>query len=136
MLTFIKTLVSTSLTLLALLPMNQSVFAQSIFWSGAYANPHIGKVTAEEGKKMAAEMAKRRSNHKQSLKIDRLVIARSGDVAYEYGTFNLQFDTVPDNKHVDHDGAYLRTWRKEKGEWLVDAAFMRPFGNMSIVAEK
>ncbi|MBO0930026.1 hypothetical protein [Fibrella aquatilis] len=56
-------------------------------------------------------------------------------IAYEYGTFNLSFDSLPDNKHIDHEGAYIRTWRKEKGQWLADIAFMRPFGNMTLVAE-
>ena len=85
---------------------------------------------------MLAEVAKRRTNNHQSRKIERLVIASSGDVAYEYGTFNLNFDTVPDNKHIDHDGGYLRTWRKENGQWVADIAFMRPFGDMTIVADK
>ncbi|MDB5240925.1 MAG: hypothetical protein JWP57_1550 [Spirosoma sp.] len=108
----------------------------TIFWSGAYSHPRVGKVSEAEGKKMVAEFAKERSNQQQSMKIERLVVASSGDIAYEYGTFNLNFDSVSEKKHVSFDGAYLRTWRKEKGQWLVDAAFMRPFGDPVLTADK
>ena len=76
----------------------------AVFWSGAYDRPQVGKLSEADRKKMLAEFTKRRANNHQSRKIERLVIASSGDVAYEYGTFNISFDTVPDNKHIDHDG--------------------------------
>lgn len=108
---------------------------QAVFWSGAYARPVIGKPAEADRKKMMERMATERANQQQSRKIERVVVAASGDVAYEYGTFRLIYDSLPDNKHVDHEGAYLRTWRKEKGQWLADITFMRPFGNMSVVAD-
>ena len=116
-----------------------STTAQAIFWSGAYERPQIGRISEAEGKKIAAEFAQHRANQKQNVKTDRLVVAKSGDVAYEYGIFNLQFDQLPNRKHMDFDGAYMRTWRKESGQWLVDMTFMRPFdepGNASDAGAK
>lgn len=58
-------------------------------------------------------------------RIVRLVVAQSGELAYEYGdcAFGL---AAPEPKAQSFDGSYLRVWRKQNGHWLVDAAFARP----------
>lgn len=58
-------------------------------------------------------------------RIVRLVVAQSGELAYEYGDYSQGF-AAPDSKAQPFGGAYLRVWRKQGGEWLVDAAFIRP----------
>ncbi len=48
-----------------------------------------------------------------------LVLAASGDMAYEYGINRLVFET-PDGPLEDM-GKYLAVWRKIDGEWFVAA---------------
>ena len=93
----------------------------SIFVSGAYSRPMIGRAAQE-----AAGLPTRdRSNVSRKSDVVRLVISQSGDMAEEFGNFAMSFDQ-PDKKHISFDGSYLRVWRKIKGEWLEDAFFARP----------
>ena len=55
----------------------------------------------------------------------RLVVARSGDLAYDFGDFTISHG-APDKTRTSFNGSYLRVWRKANGEWLVDAFFARP----------
>jgi hypothetical protein len=90
----------------------------SIFVSGAYARPIIGRGTVKAEGPL-------RSNESRKGELVRLVISQTGDMAEEFGNFTLSFDQ-PDKKHISFDGSYLRVWRKIKGEWLEDAFFARP----------
>ena len=56
-------------------------------------------------------MKKERLNYKSISKIERLVVAKSGDIAYEYGTGTLSWDTS-EKQHVQFENAYLRTGKK------------------------
>jgi hypothetical protein len=91
----------------------------SIFVSGAYPRPIIGRAAQE------AEVPPRdRSNVSRKSEVVRLAISQSGDMAEEFGNFTLSFDK-PDKTHISFDGSYLRVWRKINGEWLEDAFFAR-----------
>jgi len=92
----------------------------SIFISGAYPRPMIGRAVQE-----ALGSRKDRSNESRKGELVRLVISQSGDMAEEFGNFTLSFDQ-PDKTHISFDGSYLRVWRKIRGEWLEDAYFARP----------
>jgi len=92
----------------------------SIFVSGAYPRPMIGRAVQE-----AVGPPRDRSNVLQKSEVVRLAISQSGDMAEEFGNFTLSFDK-PDKTHISFDGSYLRVWRKIKGEWLEDAFFARP----------
>jgi ketosteroid isomerase-like protein len=93
----------------------------SIFVSGAYPRPIIGRAVQE-----ALESRKKdRLNEFRKGEVMRLVISQSGDMAEEFGNFTLSFDQ-PDKQHISFDGSYLRVWRKVKGKWLEDAYFARP----------
>jgi len=92
----------------------------SIFVSGAYPRPMIGRAVQE-----ALGSRKDRSNESRKGELVRLVISQSGDMAEEFGNFTLSFDQ-PDKTHISFDGSYLRVWRKIRGEWLEDAYFARP----------
>ena len=92
----------------------------SIFVSGAYPRPMIGRAVQE-----AVGRTRDRSNVSQKGEVVRLAISQSGDMAEEFGNFTMSFDK-PDKTHISFDGSYLRVWRKIKGEWLEDAFFARP----------
>jgi ketosteroid isomerase-like protein len=97
----------------------------SIFVSGAFPRPIIGRKQFDAMKPRREEMKKARPNEKMKSDIQRLVISQSGDLAYEYGDFNVSFDSK-NKKRTGFSGSYLRVWRKVNGEWLVDAFFARP----------
>ena len=96
-----------------------------IFVSGAYPQPMIGKDMSDDNKAAEQRMKKERLNFRSTSTIQRLEIAKAGDMAYEFGTANLSWDT-PDQKHVAFESSYLRVWRKLDGQWKVDVFFARP----------
>jgi uncharacterized protein (TIGR02246 family) len=50
----------------------------------------------------------------------RIVVARSGDMAYEHGTFSTRA-TDPQGRTVVRTGKHLVTWSKRDGHWRVAA---------------
>ncbi len=98
---------------------------ERIFVSGAFAKPQIGKEVSEEDKARRDKMQKERLNFKQNSRIQRLEVAKAGDMAYEFGLADLSWDT-PEKKHIAFESSYLRVWRKVEGEWKVDVFFARP----------
>ena len=95
------------------------------FWSGHYEKPLIGKEEHEKAaKKSDAEAPRKKqvfTEHPQ-----RIVVSRSGDMAYEYGSNQLSFDDPKTGKHFSADGAYLRVWKSADGACKVAATMVRP----------
>lgn len=96
-----------------------------IFVSGAYPMPMIGKEVSPENQQASDKIKAERRNFKQQFRIERLVVAQAGDMAYEFGYATLDWDK-PDNSHVSGESTYLRVWRKLQGEWKVEVRFARP----------
>ena len=97
----------------------------SFFWSGAYDTPMIGKTQQEIG----AAKAKKEQPRKNEASADhpqRVVVAKSGDMAYEYGTGNMSFDDEKTGKHVTFQTGYLRVWKSVDGECKVAAFMIKP----------
>lgn len=97
----------------------------SFFWSGAFDKPLIGKAQQQ------AEVAKARKDEprKNELSGDhpqRIVIAKSGDMAYEYGTGKLSYDEAKTGKHIAFQTAYVRVWKSANGECQVAAFLVMP----------
>ena len=66
-----------------------------------------------------------RRNQILKIKVRRIVVAESKDIAYEYSDFSLVYDQ-PDTTRDGYTGSLLRVWHKTNGgEWRVDAAFAR-----------
>jgi hypothetical protein len=79
------------------------------FFSGALDKPVVG-ISARE--KAGVPIAAARKNEKsESSKADRIVIAPSGDMAYEYGSDHVSFDDSKDGKHIEFTAAYLKVWK-------------------------
>jgi ketosteroid isomerase-like protein len=53
--------------------------------------------------------------------IERIVVAPSGDMAYEYGTHQISFDDTKTGKHPDITSAYLRVWKVAGGTCKIAA---------------
>jgi ketosteroid isomerase-like protein len=95
-----------------------------IFISGAYPMPVIGNGPMSTANKQADQQVKARKNFTAKYRIERLKVAKAGDMAYEFGYADLNFDT-PENKHESFEVSYLRVWRKLSDEWKVDVNFSR-----------
>ena len=94
----------------------------AIFVSGAFPQgPVYGR---EAAKPKREEIAKSRPNQSTKHNVERLVVSKSGDMAYEFGNFTDAYDGA-DKKRTGFKGSYLRVWRKIDGEWQVDVAFAR-----------
>ena len=97
----------------------------SFFWSGAYDKPLIGKTEQNSGAKRQ-EAAEPRKNEATADHPQRIVVAKSGDMAYEYGSGNMNYDEQKSGKHVSFQTAYLRVWKSVEGECKVAAFMIRP----------
>ncbi len=95
-----------------------------IFWTGGYKRPIVGSQKPELFSE--EEMAKRK-NQKGTAKVERLEVAASGDVAWDfsYSTLEYDIDETP-ARHVSFETGILRVWKKLDGQWKVAAVFMRP----------
>lgn len=95
-----------------------------VFASGRFVRPIMGKPDEEQVKEDADAVADRK-NQKMTSKTNRLEVAKSGDLAYEFGEYKLEFDRQ-NNEHVAIEGTYVRTWKKVDGQWMVDLHYVRP----------
>ena len=72
-----------------------------IFWSGAYKRPIVG---AAKGESFSDEALGQRRNPVNHTDVQRIEVAASGDMAYEFSS----------------------VWKKVAGEWKVAVMFVRP----------
>ena len=97
----------------------------SFFWSGAFDKPLIGKAE-HESEVTKAETTEPRKNETSADHPQRIVVANSGDMAYEYGSGNMSYEDQKTAKHVTFQTAYLRVWKSVDGECRVAAFMIRP----------
>ena len=96
----------------------------AIFWSGAYKRPFILPHT---GELFPEDEAGTRTNVKISTDVQRIEVAASGDLAYEFSYGTLEYDQVATPpKHMAFKVGLLRVWKKVNGEWKMAATFARP----------
>jgi hypothetical protein len=102
-----------------------------IFVSGAYPRPIIGRGQPRDSSTQSAQKeTERRSQMKRRIRPQRVVVSQSGDLAYGFAYFDMEFDrpdsTGQGTEHVKFEGSQLSVWRKVGGEWKLDAVFSRP----------
>jgi len=97
----------------------------AFFWSGAYDKPLIGSAESEQAYKKL-QIDEPRKNEVMEQHTQKIVVAKSGDMAYEYGTGEMSFDDVKTGKHVSFQNAYLRVWKSVDGDCRVAATMIRP----------
>lgn len=96
------------------------------FFSAALERPVVGTAAIDNaGGRISADREKESYGQ---LKPDRIVVAPSGDMAYEYGTENIKFDERKSGKHFDFTAAYLRVWKAVDGSCRVAAQMQQPEG--------
>jgi hypothetical protein len=95
-----------------------------IFWSGAYKRPIVRPGKGEE---FPGHELSKRSNQKVTTDVQRIEVASSGDLAYEFSYGTVDYDLAgPPSQHVAFQTGLLRVWKKVDGEWRVAATFVRP----------
>ena len=71
----------------------------------------------------------RRKNVTIRVHPQRVEVARSGDLAYSYSNFEMEFDEPGKSNRLEHtkfSGSTLNVWKKVNGKWLIAASFNRP----------
>jgi hypothetical protein len=96
-----------------------------VVWTGAYAKPQTPSVPTDPADLLASPG---RKNVVQKTSVQRIVVSKSGDMAYEYSTHTLSFDD--DRGHQEPKGALLRVWRRTEAEWKIAAWFQRSYGRV------
>ena len=96
-----------------------------VFWSGAYKRPIVGN---QKGEEFPGDEFSKRSNMKLGpVDIQRIEVAASGDLAYEFSYATLEYDrSGAPPKHLAFKTGILRVWKKMNGEWRIAAFFARP----------
>ena len=97
----------------------------NFFWSGAYDKPMIGRAEQEVGRKKA-EAEEPRKNQVDADRPQRVVVSKSGDMAYEYGGGETNFEEQKTGKHVSFQVGYLRVWKWVDGQCKVAATMVKP----------
>jgi hypothetical protein len=97
----------------------------NFFWSGAYDKPMVGKAEQAEGRKKA-EGEEPRKNEVSADHPQRVVVSKSGDMAYEYGAGEMSYDEQKTGKHVSFQTGYLRVWKSVDGQCRVAATMFKP----------
>ena len=92
-------------------------------WSAAYRQPVIEGEEKPIPREQPQGIANRvPGSQKSKTEPIRIVIAESGDLAYEYSKTILEFD-LKNGQHTTLQGGALRVWQKQGGEWKVAAWF-------------
>ena len=102
-----------------------------IFVSGAYPRPIIGRgQPRDSATKASHQETQKRTKANRKTRPQRVVVSKSGDLAYGFALFDMAFDrpdsTGQKTDHVKFEGSQLSVWRKVAGEWRLDAVFNRP----------
>lgn len=102
----------------------------SILNTGFTRRPLVGRDEQEKFFRgpQAEAIRSRRGKSTTKTTVERVVIAKSGDLAYEFSRFRMDWEGGTD-KPDGFDGSYLRVWRKVGDEWLEEAFFARPTEN-------
>ena len=93
-----------------------------VFWTAAFQKPIVGDETPVPRTHERGIENRVPNTTKTTTTVRRIVIAESGDLAYEYSDGSLEFD-LKDGGHVSSPNSTLRVWQKHDGQWRMAAAF-------------
>jgi ketosteroid isomerase-like protein len=96
----------------------------AVRWSGAFKRPNVGSKL--EGAFSEENMSKRK-NQVTHYDVQRIEVAASGEMAYEFSYGKLDYDFEgPPLRHVSFEQGLVRVWKNRQGEWKVALMFVRP----------
>jgi ketosteroid isomerase-like protein len=96
----------------------------AIQWTGPLKRPAI---FPDKGEEFPGHEYSKRINPKYTTDVQRIDVAASGDLAYEFSYGNVEYDLAgPPQTHRAFKTGVLRVWKKIDGQWKVAAMFARP----------
>jgi hypothetical protein len=104
--------------------------SDAIRWSGAEPRPSI---LPERVKPFPEAQVEKRTNQTDHFDIQRIDVASSGDMAYEFSYGKLEFDIGSQHRVINQ--GMLRVWKKVNGQWKVAAMFVRPLDERFVTSE-
>jgi hypothetical protein len=99
---------------------------EQVFWSGAYKRPIVGNEKGEPAEGGNSIPNRVPGSQKNKTEVIRIVVADSGDLAYEYSKSTLEFD-LKSGEHQSAMTGLLRVWQKQNGDWRIAAFFARAY---------
>jgi hypothetical protein len=90
--------------------------------------PVVGAEERNQANKALEPLKAKRKNTKGEYKVDRIVAAPSGDMAYDYGTTHFSYDDSDTGKHVDVTVASLHVWRADGASCKMAASMLQGEG--------
>jgi len=103
----------------------------TVFWSGAYVKPFV-RGEQPQVRPGSSAGGDNRTNQQIAVTVLQLRVAASGDMAYEYSTFQTSWDRKDNGRHFALEGGLLRVWYKIDGKWLIAASFQHPYANTPV----
>ena len=79
----------------------------TVFWSGAYVKPFV-RGEQPQARPGSSAAGNNRINQKTAVEVLQLHVAASGDMAYEYSTFQASWDRKDNGRHFAVEGGLLR----------------------------
>jgi len=93
-----------------------------VLWQGSFQKPIVGQETPTLRTHDRGIENRVPNTTKNTTTVRRIVIAESGDLAYEYSDGTLGFD-LKDGTHISSPTSTLRVWQKQDGQWKMAASF-------------
>jgi len=90
--------------------------------------PAIGSEDLKKAQQTMATVSANRKNVKTDSKLDRVVVAPSGDMAYGFGENHFTYDEGESGTHVDRTTAFLTIWRADAGTCKLAASMIQREG--------
>lgn len=108
----------------SMVPVTQSaaedIYANTITSKG----PLQGKAKVEALR--AANLAERKNSKPAVFSPNKIVVSKSGDMAYDYGKARVEYDLASTGQHIAYDVEYLRVWKVNGGVCQLEGIFSRP----------
>src|SRR5262249_45893930 len=98
----------------------------TVFWSGAYVEPFV-RGEQPQTRPVSSAGGCNPTNQHTAVTVLHPRVSASGDVAYEYSTFQTSWDRKDNGQHFALEGGLLRVWHKMDGKWLIAASFQHPY---------
>ena len=96
--------------------------ADRVLWAGSFQKPVVGDETPVQRTHERGLVNRVPDTTKTTTTVRRIVIAASGDLAYEYSDGTLDFD-LKSGGHISSPNSTLRVWEKQDGQWKMAASF-------------
>lgn len=90
--------------------------------------PVVGEEERHKSNAAIESLMAKRKNMQTTFKTEHVVVAPSGDMAYEYGTGQISYDDSDTGKHIETTLARLSIWKADGGSCKAAATMLQREG--------